>query len=68
MTAETQLFPDGIPATLSYADFGRLLGVSATQAAKVAKERPEMLVSLPGMASQRVRSDLYFEIMGREDR
>lgn len=68
ISAEEKLFPYGVPATLSYADFGRLLGVSSTKAAAIAKERPEMLVALPGMTSKRVKSELYFEIVGAEKR
>lgn len=66
VTVEEKLFPYGVPATLSYADFGRLLGVSSTKAAAIAKERPEMLIGLPGMTSKRVKSELYFEIIGTE--
>ena len=66
IAVEEKMFPFGVPATLSYADFGRLIGVSPTKAAAIAKERPEMLVGLPGMKSKRVRADLYFEIAGKK--
>ena len=65
-TVYEKIFPDGIPEFLSFSDFGKLLGVSCTQAAKIARSRPDMLVTLPTMKAQRVRPDLYFEIVGKK--
>ncbi|TNU89039.1 hypothetical protein FIC87_12630 [Eggerthella lenta] len=64
--AEETLFPDGIPAFLSFSDFARLLGVSRPQAAKIASERPEMVTRLPSMKDRRIRSELYFELAGEK--
>lgn len=65
-TVEANLFPDGVPPFLTIADFGRLLGVSHTQAKKIASERPSMTVVLPSMKDKRVRSELYFELVGKK--
>lgn len=63
--AEDRLFPDGIPRLISMAAFSKLLGVSRTQACKIARSRPDMLVNVPGMKFPRVRSELYQEIIGK---
>lgn len=66
-TAEEKMFPHGIPKVLGFTDFGRLLGVSQTKAAEIAKSRPDMLLRLPTEKSDRVRSELYFEIVGKKE-
>lgn len=65
-TASEILFPDGIPEFLTFSDLGKLLGISCTQAAIIARSRPDMLVTLPTMKTQRVRSELYFEIVEKK--
>ena len=47
-TVEERRFADGIPELLTFADLARLLGVSPTKAAEIARSRPEMLVEPQG--------------------
>ena len=64
-TLESTLFPDGIPATITMSDLGRLIGVSPAQAGKILDVRPDMEVRIPGTKTRRVNSDLYFEIVSK---
>ena len=66
MKAEEVLFPNGVPASMTMADFGRLIGVSPTQAGKILDSRPDMAIHLPGTKTRRVRSELYYEIAGKK--
>lgn len=65
-TVEQKLFPDGIPAYLNLSAFAKLLGVSRTQAMHIANSRPDMTVVLPTMSERRIRSELYFELIGKK--
>lgn len=65
-TVEDTVFPDGIPETMTFADFGRLLGISRAYAGTLAKSRPDMLVTYPGTKHPRVRRELYLEFVGKQ--
>lgn len=65
-TAEESIFPDGIPETMTFSDFGRLLGISRAYAGRLAKKRPDMVVTYPGTKHPRVRRELYYEFIGKK--
>lgn len=65
-TVEEKMFPDGIPAFLSVMSFARLLGISRTKAIQIVDARPDMTVVLPSMKDRRIKSDLYFELIGKK--
>lgn len=67
ITAVEKEFPNGIPAFMSATQFGRIVGMSPPQVLKVMKERPDMVVRLPAMKDKRIRSDLYFELIGKKE-
>ncbi|MEY8460122.1 hypothetical protein AALA69_03210 [Eggerthellaceae bacterium 24-137] len=64
--AEDRVFPDGLPEAMSFSDFSKLLGVSRPQAAKIARSRPDMLITYPSEQKQRVKTDFYLEIVGKQ--
>lgn len=63
---EEAFFPDGIPAYLNLSAFAKLLGVSRTQAMHIVGSRPDMTLVLPAMSERRIRSELYFELIGKK--
>lgn len=63
---EDEVFPDGFPEAMNLTKFAKLLGVSNTQASRIAKSRPDMLVTYPTEKAPRVKTDFYLEIVGKQ--